>query len=105
MERINIPSLDPTERDGRAVGLPERLPLEDSGCYATKDEKNDAIHVFARDGSELYAVSSKVIAFESKPLFLTVQIYLMGHNNGRASMQQEVKAKIEKLSELMKMCI
>jgi hypothetical protein len=84
---------------------PERLPLESTGCYATADPENEAIHVFAKDGSELYGVSSKVIPFESKPLFLTLQIYMMGHNNGRASLQQEVKLKLEKISEFIKICI
>jgi hypothetical protein len=101
-----IPQIDrpitSIETDGAA---PERLQLENSGCYATKDEENEAIHIFARDGSELYAVSAKVIPYESKALHLTLQIYLIGHNNGRAGMQQEVRAKIEKISELMKMCV
>lgn len=91
------------EEDGaQQMAGPRRLPLENSGCYATRDEENDAIHIFARDGSELYAVSSKVIPFESKPLFLTLQIYMIGHNNGRATAQQDAKAKMEKLSDLMK---
>jgi hypothetical protein len=96
-----------TETDG-ALPLPrssERLNLENSGCYATRDEENDAIHIFARDGSELYAVSAKVIPYESKPLHLTLQIYLIGHNNGRGTMAQEAKQKIEKIAELMKLCI
>lgn len=85
--------------------IPGRLMLESSGCYATRDEEEEAIHIFAQDGSELYALSAKVIPYESKPLFLTLQIYLIGHNNGRASMQQEAKAKLEKFAELIKLCV
>jgi hypothetical protein len=87
------------------LSSPEKLNLENSGCYATKDQENEAIHVFARDGSELYALSAKVIPYESKPLYLTLQIYLIGHNNGRATVTQEVKEKIEKITELIKLCV
>jgi hypothetical protein len=84
---------------------PERLMLENSSCWATKDEEQEAIHIFAQDGSELYAVSAKVIPYESKPLYLTLQIYLMGYNSGRNAAQQEVKNKLEKFADLIKLCV
>jgi hypothetical protein len=81
----------------------ERLKIENTECWATKED--DAIHVFARDGTELYALSSKIIPYESKPLFLTIQIYMMGYNNGRANGQQEARQKLEKFAELLKACV
>jgi hypothetical protein len=94
-----------TQADGQLESAERRLQLENSGCYATRDEENEAIHIFARDGSELYAVSAKVIPYESKSLHLTLQIYLIGHNNGRNTMAQEARQKIEKLADLMKLCV
>jgi hypothetical protein len=87
----------------RARNVEQRLMLENSGCWATQDE--ESIHVFAKDGSELYALSSKVIPFDSKALFLTLQIYMIGHNNGRAGAQQESKAKLQQFAELLKLCV
>jgi hypothetical protein len=89
-----------SEAASRVLAPDERLKIENTGCWATMQE--DAIHVFGSDGGELYAVSSKVIPYESKPLFLTLQIYMIGHSNGRTNAQTEMKAKLEKFAELLK---
>lgn len=91
------------ERQLTDLGLSnsEKLYLENSGCWATKDEEQEAIHIFAKDGAELYALSSKVIPYQPKPLFLTLQIYMIGYNNGRSVGQSETKKRLEKLLEFV----
>jgi hypothetical protein len=86
------------ETNGLDGAQPTKLFIEDSGCWAFQEE--DVIKVYGRDGSQLFGVSPKVVSFESKPLFLLLQLYVTGFNNGRATGQQEIKTKVTELIKL-----
>ena len=103
MNRPSLAEIAEITEDGLTPNRPPdpgRLMLENSGCYATKDD--EAIRVFSKEGAELYGLSPKVIPYESKALFLTLQIYFMGYNNGRAVGLAEAR---NKLTELIKLCL
>ena len=76
----------------------ERLPIEKTGCYAIRDE--DAIRVYNAENKNLFGLSHRSCAFESKPLFVYLQIYFIGLNTGWQSGKADIKTKISELIKL-----
>ena len=78
----------------------DKIALGKSGCWAHLDDEG-LIHVYNPDGQQLYAFSQAQMAFEKEPLMLTVNLWFMAFNNGRQSMQRELKSKASELVKLL----
>jgi hypothetical protein len=79
----------------------DRLQLAQTGCTATLDVEG-VIHILNPDGQQIYAVKSDHVPFQTEPLLVTLNLWFMAFNNGRVSMQNEVKAKV---LDLLKICL
>lgn len=85
----------------QASPQPNQLQLGQTGCSAVRDE-DGIIHILNAQGQQLYALKDEHIPFDLQPLLVTLNLWFMAFNNGRSSVQQELR---DKALEILKICL
>jgi len=77
----------------------ERINLE-SGNFVTRGETG-VMKFFLKDGRELFSLDAGLIPFENKTLLAVMQVYLLGHTQGKTQERNVLSSKLNSALQLI----
>src|ERR1700756_5531970 len=87
------PGMLPPLAEGKTPA--DRIMIQDGAYYAELEPAENVIKVFGQDGTQLFGLNPAMIAFEQKPLTVSVQLYVMAFQQGNKTGYESCKKKVE----------